>query len=81
MGLIKLSDTHTHTHTHTLNEGLAGHRELYLNTDSAHVKQTSMHPAGFEPAIPAGEEVTLFQRDETYKRMKYSQALSLQIKK
>jgi len=64
------------THTHTLNEGLAGRTELYLNTDSTHVKQTSIHPAGFEPAIPAGEEVTLFQRNEMYKMTEYLQAPS-----
>jgi hypothetical protein len=40
-----------------------------------------MHPAGFEPAIPAREEVILFQRDEMYKRIKYSQALSLKLEK
>jgi len=40
-----------------------------------------MNPAGFEPAIPAGEDVTLFQRDEMCKRIKYSQALSLKIEK
>ena len=62
-----MTHTQTHTHTHTLNEGLAGRTELYLNTDSTHMKQTSMHPAGFEPAIPAGEAVTLFQRNEVYK--------------
>jgi hypothetical protein len=40
-----------------------------------------MHPAGFDPAIPAGEEVALFQRDEMFKRIKYFQALSLKNKK
>jgi hypothetical protein len=29
-----------------------------------------MHPAGFETEIPAGEEVTLFQRDDIYKKDK-----------
>jgi hypothetical protein len=40
-----------------------------------------MYLAGFEIAIPAGEEIALFQRDEMFKRIKCSQALSLRIKK
>jgi len=30
-------------------------RKLYLTTHNTHNRQTSMAPAGFEPAIPASE--------------------------
>jgi len=52
---------HTPTHTHTnygstsLDEGTARHRHLYLTTPSIQNIQTSMHPAGFELAVPASE--------------------------
>ena len=54
-----LSHTHAHTHTHThlgktpLDERSARRRDLSLTTDNNHNRQTSMPPAGFEPAIPA----------------------------
>ena len=31
-------------------------RDLYLTTHNTHKRQTSKHPAGFEPAIPASEQ-------------------------
>ena len=38
-----------------LDEWSARHRDLYLTTQNTHKRQTSMPPAGFEPAIPASE--------------------------
>jgi len=37
-----------------LDEWSTSHRDLYL-THNTHNRHTSQHPAGFEPAIPAGE--------------------------
>jgi hypothetical protein len=39
----------------SLDEGSARRRDLYLTTRNTHNRQTSMLPAGFEPAIPASE--------------------------
>ena len=39
-----------------LDEGSARRRDLYLTTHNTHKRQTSMPPAGFEPAIPAREQ-------------------------
>jgi hypothetical protein len=56
-----LSTLHDHTQTHTtlgrtpLDEWSARRRDLYLTTHNIHKRQTSMPPAGFEPAIPASE--------------------------
>ena len=38
-----------------LDEGAARRRELYVTAHNTHKRQTSMPPAGFEPAIPASE--------------------------
>ena len=38
-----------------LDEWSARRRDLYLKTHNTHNGQTSMLPAGFEPAIPASE--------------------------
>jgi len=38
-----------------LDEWSTRSRDLYLTTHKTHKKQTSMPPAGFEPAIPASE--------------------------
>ena len=38
-----------------LDEWLACRRDLYLTTHSTLKRQTSLHPAGSEPAIPASE--------------------------
>jgi hypothetical protein len=52
-----------HTQGHTtvgrtpLDEWSARRRDLYLTTHNAHNRQTSMLPAGFEAAIPAGERL------------------------
>jgi hypothetical protein len=40
-----------------LDEGSARRRNLYLTTHNTHNRQTSIFPAGFEPAIPAGERL------------------------
>ena len=50
-----------HTQWHTTvgrappDEGSARHKDLYLTTHNTYNRQTSMAPAGFEPATPAGE--------------------------
>ena len=38
-----------------LDERSARRRDIYLTTHNTHKKETSMPPAGFEPAIPASE--------------------------
>ena len=38
-----------------LDKWSARHRDLYLTTHNTHNRQTSMHPAGFEPTIPVSE--------------------------
>jgi hypothetical protein len=64
LNLITLNDTRTHTHarahTHTLgrtllNEESARRRELYLKPRNTPKRHTSMHSAGFEPAIPGSQ--------------------------
>ena len=39
-----------------LYEGSARRRDLYLKTHNTHKRQTSLPPAGFEPATPAREQ-------------------------
>jgi hypothetical protein len=46
---------HTTVGRTPLEEGPARSRDLYLTTHNTHNRQTSMPPAGFEPAIPASE--------------------------
>jgi hypothetical protein len=58
--IIVALDHITHTHTHTVGktslvEGSVRRRDLYLTSHNSHKIQTSMPPAGFEPAIPASE--------------------------
>jgi hypothetical protein len=53
--LITLNDIYTTLGRTPLDEGWAGRRDLYLTTSNPHKRQISMPPAGFEPAIPAGE--------------------------
>jgi len=54
--LVTLNDTHTHTLGRTpLDEGSARRRDLYLTTHNTQKRETSMTPAGFEPAIPANK--------------------------
>jgi len=55
---------HTHTHAHTLgrtplDEGSARRRDLCLTTHNNHKRYTSTPPAGFEPAIPAAEQLLM----------------------
>ena len=62
------SMTQTHTHTHTLSrtsvdEGSAHLRYLYQTTHNTHNRQTSMHPAGFEPAVSASERLQIYALD------------------
>jgi len=52
--LVILSHTYILRRT-ALDEGSARHRDLYLSPHNTHKRETSMPPAGFEPAIPAGE--------------------------
>jgi hypothetical protein len=55
--------SYDHTQGHTtvartlLDEGSARRRELYLTTHNTHNRKTSMPSAGFESAIPAGEQL------------------------
>ena len=59
--LITLGGTHAHTHTRTHLVGLVWTRgrpdakTSTCTTHRIHKRQTSMPPAGFEPAIPARE--------------------------
>ena len=46
---------HTTVGRTPLDEGSARRRDIYLTTHSSHNRQTSMPPAGFEPAIAAGD--------------------------
>jgi hypothetical protein len=46
---------HTTVGRTPLDEWPARRRDLYLTTHNTHKRQTSMLPAGFEPAIPASE--------------------------
>jgi hypothetical protein len=54
--LIALNDTHTLGRT-PLYEGSSRRRDLYLTTHNIHKRQTSLPPAGFEPAIRASERL------------------------
>ena len=67
--LTAFSDTHTHTHTHIctlcktlLDEWSARCRDINLLTHNIHKRETSMPPARFETAFPAGEGADLFLR-------------------
>jgi len=60
--LITLHDTPSpHTHTYItvgmtlLDRGSVRHKNLYLTTHKTHKKQIFLHPAAFEPTIPASE--------------------------
>ena len=61
-GLLIIEALRPHSVTHTtlgktpLDEWSARRRDLYLKTHNTHNRQTSMLPAGFEPAIPASEQ-------------------------
>ena len=47
---------HTTLGSTPLDEGPAGPRDLHLTTHNTCNRQTSMSPAGFEPAVSAGEQ-------------------------
>jgi hypothetical protein len=55
-----LSKLHDHSHTTLgstpLDEGSDRRRDLYATQHNTHNRQTSMHPAEFEPAIPTSEQ-------------------------
>jgi hypothetical protein len=55
---------HTQRHitigTTPLDKWSAHHRDLYLTTHNTHNTQTSMHPVGFEPKIPAVERPQIY---------------------
>jgi len=53
--LITLGDTHANTGRASLDEWSARRRDLYLTTQNTHKSQTSLPPAGFEPADAASE--------------------------
>src|SRR5215470_11060971 len=46
---------HNHIHYDSSGQVISPRRDLYLITHNTHKRQTSMPPAGFEPAIPASE--------------------------
>jgi hypothetical protein len=48
-----------------LDEWSARRRDLYLTTHNTHNRQTSMPPAGFETAIPAGERLQTHALDRS----------------
>jgi len=52
--------THTHTHilgTTSLDEESLLRKDLYLKTHNIPKRQTSMHPAGFEPTITVSKQL------------------------
>jgi hypothetical protein len=59
-GLLIIVASRSHSHITTLsrtpqNEWSARRRDIYLATHNTHKRQTSIHPEGFEPTIPASE--------------------------
>ena len=60
-----------HTQGHTtvgwtpLDDGSARRRDLYLTTHNTHNRQTSMPPAGFEPANPADDRAQTLALDRS----------------
>jgi hypothetical protein len=83
---VTLSHTHTHTHTHT-HSGLLWTRDRSVaetctsQPHNTYKTQTSMTPAGFEPAIPASERSQNYALDRTAAgtglRFLYSRIISL----
>ena len=75
MPLITLHDSPpTHTHTHhigitPLDRGSVRRRDLYLTKHNTRNKQTSMHAAAFESAIPASERTQTHAADCTATRI------------
>jgi hypothetical protein len=62
--IVEISTSHTISHTTLcripLEEWSALSRDLCLTTPNTHNRQTSVPPAGFEPAIPASEICYLY---------------------
>jgi hypothetical protein len=63
-----------HTHTHilgatSLDEESTRRRDLYLNIHNISKRQTSMHPAGFGPAITASKHLQTHALDSTVSRV------------
>jgi hypothetical protein len=52
---FSITPRHTTFGRTLLDEWSARRRDLYLTTHDTHKRQTSKHPAGFEPTIPASE--------------------------
>ena len=70
MHMITMTHIQTHTHTHEigrtpLDDRSARRRELYVATHVDCKRQTSMPPAGLEPAIPASERQQVHTLDHT----------------
>ena len=69
LGLLIVEVSRSHSARHTtvgrtpLDEGSARRRDFYLTEHNNHKRQTSMPPAGFEPAIPAGERPQIHALD------------------
>ena len=53
--MLEVSRSHTTVGKTPLDKGSVLRKDLYLTTHNTHKRQTSMLPAGFEPAIPASE--------------------------
>jgi len=53
--IIEAARSHTTLGRTLLDEWPARRNALYLTTHNIHKRQTSMPPAGFEPALPASE--------------------------
>ena len=53
--VFEITLRHTTIGGTALDEGSACRRDLYLTTHNVRKRQASMHPAGFEPAVPASE--------------------------
>jgi hypothetical protein len=49
--------------TEVSNEWSARCTDLYLTTDNTHTRETSIPPAGFEPAIPVSERPQTYALD------------------
>jgi hypothetical protein len=54
-GIFIIEVSRSHSDTPHLDECSAQRRGLYLTTHNTHKRKTSMHPAAFEPTIPASE--------------------------
>jgi hypothetical protein len=53
--ILEVSISHTTAGRTPVDEGSARHSDLHLTTHNTRMRQTSMPPVGFEPAIPASK--------------------------